>query len=418
MKRIFLVWVVLIASSQAASFPCYNAKTKVEKLICPDLVVSGLDDKLHKIYNSKLSSADTEDAADAIRSAQKQWLRKRNRCNDIACLKTEYETRIRQLTSPYRKGTLPLLISEAKAEAVCKEVMELANSGRLESQVLKFNKGILDIDYNRDGKIERLGVNYGGGSCSNAVIYDLATVKKGYPPVVGISEEEIEKDEVLRWSSWGRSDYFLIVQGEPIVIAAKFSVDGADLALVSWFGEGQQRPLCTFSPYSLEVNIAENNNPELCNAVSDDDFEALTWSKDVNEQEQANLRTKRLLDKAESANIDLNIDGEVDKILLLDYSSGAGCGAYNQWLDVLQQNLGKAGESTLAKILESFSGPLTQFHDNWKNIKLFTYKDKPYLLANGPSGVGVYSVWKNSIQTWCSFRLREQVSIDKLYPPN
>lgn len=447
MKRIvwgITGWLTLLVTAQAASFPCHSASTRVEKLICSDGYLSTLDDKLHEAYND-ISQAD------GAQISQRKWLKQRDRCNDIDCLRQEYEARIKQLTSePYdgsvrkitiepRKGTLPL-ISEAKAKSICKEVLELANAGKLQSRLLRFTDvpqededrwsaledtggtsvgGALDIDYNHDKKIDHLGVIRGGGTCSSADIVDLgAALKRGalIEKFIGFSAQD---DETLRWASWDLSDSLLIVQGEPIILAANFFVTGTDVELVSWFGEGQQRPLCAFSPVGMVVDVVESKAPELCNAVAKGSFDSLEPDVDeVNEQEQTKLREKYLIDGAYSVNVDLNADGKTDKVLFLNYSSGAGCGSYREWIDVLQPNAEKSKESPLVEIVGNFSDPRTKYENKWGHIQLLNYSGKPYLMANGPDGFGVYSVWENKIQTWCKFNLREQMDIKRLYSPN
>lgn len=441
MKRISwitLAWLVLITSAQAASFPCYNALTTVEKLICSNAYVSTLDDKLIEIYSAKLKSAkfQNEITENSIRQEQKNWLKKRNVCHDITCIKNEYEARIDQLTSINRKGSIPL-ISEKKAEAVCKEIVELANAGKVRSRLIKFTtasqqdidawgrlrgveglylNGILDVDYDRDNKTVHVGSISNGGTCSTDFIIDLGTAIKRRSPLatyIGFSKEEVENFES---ASWGRSDSLLFVQNEPIVVTANISEYAEDIALVSWFGEGQQRPLCATSALGVEVEITESKVPELCNAVANGDFTPIEWNNVKDRRELEGLRTKDQTEFAETASIDLNADGEIDNVLLLNSSSGAGCGSSRQWLDMFRVNMTNTHRA-LILALQNFWGPLSRYSDQWKDIKLFKFSGKPYLLANGPKGLGVYSIWENETQAWCTYNLREQISIDHLYPP-
>lgn len=79
---------------QAASFDCTKATTKVEKMICVDPELSNLDDELAKAYRNALKD---ESQAEAAKSAQKLWLKERNRCEDAACAKKAYATRLQNL---------------------------------------------------------------------------------------------------------------------------------------------------------------------------------------------------------------------------------------------------------------------------------------------------------------------------------
>ncbi len=89
-------WLVLCCSAQAASFDCEKAATKVEKMICVDSELSKLDDELAATYRSALQN---KKQADSIRQVQKQWVKNRNGCVDLACVKRAYEARLHGLSS-------------------------------------------------------------------------------------------------------------------------------------------------------------------------------------------------------------------------------------------------------------------------------------------------------------------------------
>ena len=76
--------LVTASSVQAASFDCAKANTKVEGLICGDVELSKLDDKLNMAYKAALQD---KQRADSIKQAQKQWMKGRNGCRDVDCLK-------------------------------------------------------------------------------------------------------------------------------------------------------------------------------------------------------------------------------------------------------------------------------------------------------------------------------------------
>lgn len=94
---IALSWLALITTSQAASFNCMKASTKIENLICGDTELSKIDEDLTKAY---LQSLEQSDVKQQTINAQRQWLKEvRNICTDTVCLKTAYEVRINELTS-------------------------------------------------------------------------------------------------------------------------------------------------------------------------------------------------------------------------------------------------------------------------------------------------------------------------------
>jgi uncharacterized protein len=92
-------WSILLflafTAAHAASFDCRKAQSKVEKLICGDEELSGLDESLRDVYQqrSKVLADSTQLLQD-----QRQWLKiTRNACADVVCLKKAYVERINQI---------------------------------------------------------------------------------------------------------------------------------------------------------------------------------------------------------------------------------------------------------------------------------------------------------------------------------
>ncbi len=94
-RWIGLLACLVIGQTQAASFDCGKAGTKVEKLICADQELSKLDEDLASAYGSALAQADKPDT---LKQAQKTWLKLRNTCTDQTCIKRAYESRLQAIT--------------------------------------------------------------------------------------------------------------------------------------------------------------------------------------------------------------------------------------------------------------------------------------------------------------------------------
>lgn len=109
----------------AASFDCEKAATKVEKMICSaDYDLHELDNDVASTYRRLMKQLSPE-RADALKGDQREWLKKRNKCADINCLRKVYESRRFQFLSegveclqsdgkgkmeyPYNRETLPHL---------------------------------------------------------------------------------------------------------------------------------------------------------------------------------------------------------------------------------------------------------------------------------------------------------------------
>ncbi len=81
--------------TSAASFDCSKAASTVEQIVCKDSQLSQLDEKLAAAYQAKrLTTSDSNSVRE-----QRQWLTKRNRCSDQACVRTAYEERLAQLAT-------------------------------------------------------------------------------------------------------------------------------------------------------------------------------------------------------------------------------------------------------------------------------------------------------------------------------
>jgi uncharacterized protein len=63
-------------------------------MICSNAELSKLDEDLNAAYQSAMQD---ESQAKTVRRVQKEWLKDRNSCANITCLKTAYETRVAQL---------------------------------------------------------------------------------------------------------------------------------------------------------------------------------------------------------------------------------------------------------------------------------------------------------------------------------
>lgn len=116
MKRVACIvigCIALITAAHGASFDCAKAQSKVEKLVCGNEELSGLDDSLNDIYQQqvyKIASSET------FKHDQLMWLKTvRNVCEDVVCLKLAYEERINELA----KGFDPDDLSDRSLTLIC-----------------------------------------------------------------------------------------------------------------------------------------------------------------------------------------------------------------------------------------------------------------------------------------------------------
>lgn len=93
-------WIFIAASllcagtSLAASFDCSRAGTPIERTICTDRQLSALDDELAASYRQALASVEGITKKKLI-AEQRDWIKSsRSLCEDAACLRHAYATRI------------------------------------------------------------------------------------------------------------------------------------------------------------------------------------------------------------------------------------------------------------------------------------------------------------------------------------
>ncbi len=91
MGALMMAWVLPV---WAASFDCAKAQTRVERLICADPQLSRLDEEMAASYKVALQD---QANAEAIKQAQRHWVRERNACSDADCVKTIYKRRLQAI---------------------------------------------------------------------------------------------------------------------------------------------------------------------------------------------------------------------------------------------------------------------------------------------------------------------------------
>ena len=91
-KLLFLFFILGFCNFVfSASFDCSKLLSDVENMICSNSELSSLDDNLSKIYKKTL---DVTENKEYLKSEQKIWVKKRNECKSIDCLRESYNNRI------------------------------------------------------------------------------------------------------------------------------------------------------------------------------------------------------------------------------------------------------------------------------------------------------------------------------------
>ncbi|MDD1611201.1 MAG: lysozyme inhibitor LprI family protein [Methylococcaceae bacterium] len=88
------VLAVFASTAQAVSFDCQKAKTFIEKAICQNPDLSELDDELGSQYQMALTN---NKKPEVFKKQQLTWLKQRDTCQTVDCVKKAYKQRIATL---------------------------------------------------------------------------------------------------------------------------------------------------------------------------------------------------------------------------------------------------------------------------------------------------------------------------------
>lgn len=433
--RLLILLCLIVSSAEAAGFDCTKTSTQIERLICDHPDLSKLDDELADFYRKALARSENPDAT---RKQQRSWLRAtRNRCPDVACLKSEYTKRIDQLAAEQK------WLTNAKVRSICDAVVQAVNDGSIGSLIQSFHTPSPEEErlWNanaagsslylhqtqtvRSKGVERtLGFIQGGGTCGNCDIVDLvAKQTELYPP-----DDEQER---LRWAGWGKCDHLLFIEDEPIIVTGRFGWGESRMSLVLWLApDGAKRALCYSTPTrKINVKTVRSDDAELCRAASEEGaVEMAPWPVPV-----AVPRGPRALgtetrvtvsdmkfDEAWGTRMDIDMDGKEDTIGVFDFASGAGCGSYHQWLMELTPDGSSVAKTPLNDVLRSREwGPIKGPHwktDDWFSVEIFQYRGKPYIRGRGmDTSAAVMSIWGGQLQAWCEYQLLPQHHVEVYY---
>lgn len=317
-------------------------------------------------------------------------------------------------------------LSADKAQQICERVVQLANAGELETAVVPFAPAHkpedwtwpghtqtvadrLSVDFNRDGKIDRLARVVNSGPCVEREIVNLDDPSSTTAYITLPSGEEDD----LRWAGWNEDDHFLFVDDEPVVVTAKLGSWRSSMSLVSWFGEGRKRPLCSvLATGDYENSPVASETDQVCRAVVAERTDLKRW-QDADETVLDTIRERnRWTSNAFVLRIDLNLDGSRDVLALGTYDAGVGCRPDGvSSIYVLSDDRSLVVDSKLQSALsEGHDG-----HGKWGPLpygrhltdrypRIFKFSQKPYILAPSSGGTSVISVWGNKRRKWCTIK--------------
>lgn len=448
--RLWIAVVFMLVGGATAQAACPPDGCLVQQLHMAN-------DDLNRVYGQLAESLDTPSRS-KLRMDQRAWIRARDAAcasrlagnsmeewlNHVAadearahCVLTRTRTRTALLGDRITAagGIAPL--PEERARQICAETLDLLNTGQLKARIVRGSRAptlqekaawkdpftwlgsIQEIDYRRNGTVHRLAQRMSMGTCSSGDLVDLDRIGPPLPdyPYIGVGPDQMNLDEDLRWVSWGGVDSFAFIAGEPVIVTGDLDGDG-DATLVSWFGEGAKRPLCTLKRTGqLASHPLVQRNPKLCAAFVKGQVAPVTWGPLV---PVVPLRVMdcNLID-ARLTPADLNEDGIEESVAPTGCSSGAGCGGDFMWLAVYTADWRYVRDAPLNQLLDQASrwrGYDPPWPAPWADTSLFLFEGQPYFTGLTGTVARVSSVWKNTLEEWCTFDLLPQHQIGKYIP--
>tara|TARA_B110000908_G_C10108083_1_gene381699 strand:+ start:283 stop:672 length:390 start_codon:yes stop_codon:yes gene_type:complete len=101
--------IQVFSMANAASFDCNKAATFVERTICANPELSTLDDLMANNYRVMKAAGIGAGAQSHLKQSQRDWIKVRNKCSGIACLKFQYLERSSEICEyPVITGVYPL----------------------------------------------------------------------------------------------------------------------------------------------------------------------------------------------------------------------------------------------------------------------------------------------------------------------
>jgi uncharacterized protein len=193
----FLLFLGVSGPAYAASFNCSSSKlNKIEKLICSDEITSEYDEELSMWYrllkNININRQFQFDNS-LLRGSQLTWLKDRNSCGNLSCLKNVYVSRITDLKENYLKfkkiTSLKFLENIIAKHAIKSEEPISIND------VISFSVGLNGISEFLLSTYQSLGI--AGPSCGSGAYYGYWFLK------VDLSNEKHEVIDKVEYANCG-----------------------------------------------------------------------------------------------------------------------------------------------------------------------------------------------------------------------
>ncbi|MBF0267070.1 MAG: DUF1311 domain-containing protein [Alphaproteobacteria bacterium] len=467
------------AIADQPGFDCDKAHTETEKTICDTDILGFLDARMSKEYR-KLISLINPAAQSRQLNAQRVWLNNREvKCKgNIDCIGNWTRSRelflsgkIEQLRDPQFQIDL-WAPSDAKADAICKKALKVANAGHLKDHALEEHKNQNNEEpfyrvtpvRKKNGETRNFITIISGGSCSGYRFCDIRKAQR-LNWHNSLSEHILDCTDIEDYFSTGENGYLegyenedlnyfsdgimLNIDGDAVVVHPT-THEGWSGKLITWFEKENARPVCTFEPtIPTKYKQSSKNIHDVCKAFVENKVRILPWVTSKydrpflsSEDRVRSMKFEKSYhiygDEMERQSIypsgkmfvesDIDNDGRMEKIGIISASESRGCGFNQNYIVFIKENNSRKQSDSVTNFISNidwlnfgWTRNNEQYHKIDNIFNPLEYDGKYYMFAHrrGEELPGIYSITydRNSsepkLHKWCE--IIPQLKIDKTY---
>ncbi len=316
---VLLLTCALHAGAHGASFDCSKAVRPVEKLICADEGLSELDGHVSALFSRAVYASS---APEELRVSQRRWLRQeRDGCTSKTCLELSYRSRRLQLERI--AGKLNGLTDATFNRKLCEVIANPGSRRALLSNTLQ------PLDINNDGRRERWDACDGGTMHAPCTRY---TDEQGH---------ELRIRQVgFEWNDYGTfGEVSFRHAGRTWTLHGYDDRVLAPAYLTYVTPDNEEHLLCEFAnelvPFVKQASPAAEG---LCRSVleGNDNVRPLAMPLQTIHPPHTLVRDKTTIGNTQW--IDVDNDGQSERVVELFYSGTAGRGCEVNYFDILEED--------------------------------------------------------------------------------
>lgn len=396
----------------SASFNCDNASTKTEKLICSDPGVSALDESMGSRYR-KIRDLGLD--FEAVKNAQREWLRGRDVCKTAKCLRKVYSSRIRELDLHTRAAYRKLIDSE-NAASPCETIAKAANDLALRYLTVRSERSKREAvsqtwtayfpDQPKAGFLE---MYFNDDIDSDGVSEHVAMLSRGTANIgVLFIREDTPGARTFQHSAHafgGPEDMFVVRLGTSYFVLA----GSYDRPEAMWGFEKNLhiRYMCEFATErSSTMDTFKGEDRRVCRGLYTGGWEYVTYqyphSVDISHDDSNRFWSKSLDRKI--ALVDIDNDGNNESLIRLGFSHGGGRGCDASYIAVTNDERTAIPVNGLNEMIEK----RLWGYPCGASVRVFKFEDETYIEQYTPDEKRTLQLRRNGFRELCKYSRKKK----------